>query len=177
MAGMVGVLHQLSTLAAQAHEIFDGLTAEAANSARRVTDLQERLGFATDRLAQEDAGAYPKPNAYMMGKPSPHAFREEIKKLDLPGGGHDPRTLYNGKPDFITAVGSFWPKNELKQPDVLATEPGEPPLRCALTENIHRGNSRTSWPPGGPKGAFANGPFGSEAALRSRGALSRAYKA
>ena len=48
MAGMVGVLHQLSTLAAQAHEIFDGLTAEAANSARRVTDLQERLGFATD---------------------------------------------------------------------------------------------------------------------------------
>ena len=54
MAGMVGVLHQLSTLAAQAHEIFDGLTAEAANSARRVTDLQERLGFATDRLARVD---------------------------------------------------------------------------------------------------------------------------
>ena len=144
---------------------------------KRRSIQQEKMAVATDRLAQEDAGAYPKPNAYMMGKPSPHAFREEIKKLDLPGGGHDPRTLYNGKPDFITAVGSFWPKNELKQPDVLATEPGEPPLRCALTENIHRGNSRTSWPPGGPKGAFANGPFGSEAALRSRGALSRAYKA
>eukprot|EP00964_Phaeocystis_antarctica_P114039 scaffold78014_cov75-Phaeocystis_antarctica.AAC.3 len=131
---------------------------------------QEKMTVATDRLAGEGTLEYPRPNQYMMGKPSPHAFRDDIKKLDLPGGGHDPRTLFNGKPDFITAVGRFWPRNELKQPDVLATEPGEPSLRVGMTENLHRGNSRSSWPPGGPKGSFANGPFGSAAALRSRGA-------
>ena len=52
VAGMVGVLHQLGRLAEQAHEIFDGLTVEATRSAQRVTSLQERLGYATDRLAR-----------------------------------------------------------------------------------------------------------------------------
>lgn len=54
VAGMVGVLHQLGQLAAQAHEIFEGLTAEATRSARRVTALQERLASATDRRARVD---------------------------------------------------------------------------------------------------------------------------
>ena len=52
----------------------------------------------------------------MLGKPSPHNFREDIEKID-------PRTLINGKPDFVTAVGSFWPKNELRPISYHAASP------------------------------------------------------
>ena len=54
VAGMVGVLHQLGRLAEQAHEIFDGLTAEATRSAQRVQALQERADMAGQRLLRVD---------------------------------------------------------------------------------------------------------------------------
>ena len=52
-------------------------------------------------------------------------------------------------------IGAYWPKNELRPPAVLATEPGAPSLRLALTENIHPGNQRLGYAPRGPRGAFA----------------------
>jgi len=125
---------------------------------------QEKMSVATDRLSQEGVLEYPRPNQYALGKPSPYSFRDDIAKLDLPGGGHDPRTLFNGKPDFVTAVGSFWPRNELRPVAVVTnTVPGEPSLRAGMTENLQPGNSRNNWPPAGPKGRFAQGPFVSRA--------------
>ena len=107
----------------------------------------EKMEVATDRLQQEGKLEYPRPNAYLLGKPSPHSYRDEIEKLDV-------RTLINGKPDFITAVGAYWPKNELRPPSTLM-QPGDTSLRLALTENIHPGNERTHWQPRGARGAFA----------------------
>ena len=109
---------------------------------------QEKMAVATDRLSQEGAVNYPRPNLYMLGKPSPHNFREDIEKID-------PRTLINGKPDFVTAVGNFWPKNELRPISYHATKPGEPSVRLSLTENIHPGNVKMGWQPRGARGAFA----------------------
>jgi len=107
----------------------------------------EKMEVATDRLSQEGKLEYPRPNAYLLGKPSPHSFRDEIEKLDV-------RTLINGKPDFVLAVGHYWPKNELRPASTLM-QPGDVSQRLALTENIHPGNERTHWQPRGARGAFA----------------------
>ena len=53
-AGMVGVLHQLGALAAQAHQVFSGLTEEANRSVSRVGALKDRMQQAADRLARVD---------------------------------------------------------------------------------------------------------------------------
>ena len=54
VASMVGALQQLGLLAQRAHEIFDGLAAEAGWGADRVGRLQNRLEGATGRLARVD---------------------------------------------------------------------------------------------------------------------------
>ena len=99
--------------------------------------------------AQESCLEYPSPNQYALGKPSPYSFRDEIPLLDA-------RTLVNGKPNFVTAVGSYWPRHEQRPPAVVTmTAPGEPSLRLGATENLHHGNTRLGWAPPGPLGAFA----------------------